>query len=351
MSVPSQYPSHFPARIAFVGEAPGTDEVDKGIPLVGASGRVFNSMLRTANLDRAEFYIGNVFDFKLADNEVSSLTAPAEEAKAGGFDDIPPIGKSGYLRPEYRPQLDRLRAEIMDVRPTVIVPLGATALWAFTGQANITAHRGSVTRASYILPGAKLFPTYHPAFVLRQWKFFTIVVADFVKAFREGGFRDIRIPHKELLIDPTREEVQDYVPRLLASDLLSVDIETGWGQITCIGFAPNAEQAICIPLVDLRKPNKSYWQDPKDEAEVWKIMKKVMESGTPLLGQNFGGYDAFWILDKAGIKPKNFRHDTRLIHHALYPELPKDLEFMGASYTQQGAWKSWGHKAQEKRDS
>lgn len=350
MAVNAQYPASFPARIAFIGEAPGTDEEDRGIPLIGASGRVFNSMLRTANLDRAEFYVGNVFNEKLPDNNVASWTAPAAIAKEQGFDKIPPIGKAGYLRPEFHHHLDRLRDELQDVRPSIIVPLGGTALWALTGNADITAQRGSLQLATRLVPGVKMLPTYHPAFVMRQWKFFPIVVGDFIRAYREGGFRELYIPHKELLIDPTLQEVIDYIPRLKESSLLSTDIETGWGQITCIGFAPDASHAICVPIVDLRKPNKSYWSSD-DEVRIWQLIKDVLESDVPKLGQNFGGYDAFWILDKAGIAPRNFLHDTRLLHHALYPELPKDLEFMGASYTTQGSWKTWGRKAQEKRES
>lgn len=352
MPVNAQYPNSFPARIAFIGEAPGSDEVAHGIPLVGSSGRVFNAMLRTANLDRSEFFVGNVFDEKIPDNNVANWCAPTAEAKASGFDDLPPLGHLGYLRPEYRHHLDRLVAEMDDVRPNIIVPMGGTALWAFTGHTDISSQRGNLQRAARLVPGAKILPTFHPAFIMRQWKFFVVGVGDFIKANSEGANRELILPHKEILIEPSIPEYRDYADRyLLRSDLLSVDIETGWGQITCIGFAPNAEQAIVVPFVDIRKPNKSYWGTEQEEVDAWEITKEIVESNVPKLGQNFGGYDAFWLLDGYGIRPYNFRHDTRLMHHALYPELPKDLEFMGASYTNQGAWKSWGRKSREKRDS
>lgn len=334
-----------------MGEAPSDAEVEQGAPLVGPSGKVFNSILRTANLDRSEFMVTNVFDEKLPDNNVKNWCAPQKEAKEKGFDDIPPIGSSGYLRPEYRYHLERLANELADVRPTVIVPLGGTALWAFTGQPDITAQRGSILKATAVSPGSKLVPTYHPAFVIHMWKFFTIVVADLIKADKQSHFPEIIIPKKELLIEPTDQELTDILPRLLGSDALSVDIETGWGQITNIGFAPDATFGVNIPFIDLRKPSKSYYGDVPTEVRRWLYVKSVLEHPVPKLGQNFGGYDAYWLLDRLGIAPRNFYHDTRLLHHALYPELPKDLEFMGASYTEQGAWKSWGRKSQEKRDS
>lgn len=350
MSVPAQFPLHFPARIAFVGEAPGDREVDLGIPLVGASGNVFNAMLRTANLDRREFHITNVFDEKIPDNDVKNWCATADEAKKGGFDDLPPIGSLGYLRPDFRPHLVRLAEELDQVKPSIIVPMGATALWAFTGAADISAQRGAIQPATRIAKGNKLLPTLEPRFVMRQWKFFSVVTADFIRAYREGAYRDIRLPKRELFIEPTIQEIRDYLPRIFSSDLLSVDIETGWGLVTNIGFGPDSEHALNIPFVDVRRANKSFYS-VADEIEAWKLVKEILESDVPKLGQNFGAYDAYWFIDSMGIAPRNFRHDTRLLHHNLYPELPKDLEFMGGSYTEQGAWKSWGRKSQEKRES
>lgn len=326
MGVPPQYPSHFPTRIAFIAEAPGETDVEKGYPLAGTVGNVFNAMLRTANLDRREFYIGTVFDSPQSLDEIKAAT-----------------------RESVAENLQRLTFELRDVAPNIIVPLGATALWAFTGERSIDSQRGSIQPATYILPRAKLLPTYEPRFVQKQWKFFSVVTADFIRAYKEGAYRDIRLPKRELLIEPTVQEIRDTLPRLLNSDLLSVDIETGWGLVTNIGFAPSREFAINIPFVDVRKPNKSFY-NLQEEIEVWKLVREIMESDTPKLGQNFAGYDAYWFIDHMGIAPRNLLHDTRLIHHNLYPELPKDLEFMGSSYTEQGAWKSWGRKV-DKREA
>lgn len=349
--VPAQYPRHFPTRIAFVGEAPGVDETDWGIPLVGASGNVFNSMLRTANLDRADFLITNVFDEKIPDNDLKKAgwTVDAQTAREGGYDDLGAIGLAGHLRPEYRWHLDRLRGELEDTLPSVIVPLGGTALWALTGDAGITSQRGSIQSASRLVPGAKLLPTFHPALVIRSWEYFSVVTGDIIRAYKESNFRNIVLPKRELLVEPTVQEIRDYVPRLLNSDLLSVDIETGWGLITNLGFAPDREHAINIPLVDLRKPNKSYYS-VGDEIQVWEIIRDIMEAPVPKLGQNYGAYDFYWFLEGHGIKSRNYIHDTRLLHHNLYPQLPKSLEFMGQSYTEQGAWKTWGRKSGKREE-
>ena len=159
------------------------------------------------------------------------------------------------------------------------------------------------------------------------------------------------LPKRKLLLCPHVCEVLAFLEGpCVASSLLSVDIETGWGCITCIGFAPDAETAMCVPFVDLRQPNKSYWEDPNDEFIVWNSVKTVLENvNIPKLGQSFV-YDAFWLADY-GIGVRGYGDDTRLMHHALYPELPKSLGSMAGSYTELPNWKSWGHHRAEKRDA
>lgn len=349
--VPFQPSRYARAPIAFLGEAPSTEELEKGTPFVGPSGRVFNAILRIANLDRKDFWVGNVFDEQLPENEVANWCAPMVEAKAGGWTDIPPIGSKGFLRPEHRWHLERLSAELSAANPMVVVPLGATALWALTGHTQTTQYRGHVLPATRIVPGVKLLPTFHPAHVIQQWKFLSTTVGDVMKAASEAERGPgIVLPQRRLLIEPTLLDLDAWRPKLLASNLLSTDIETGWGQITCIGFAPSEEEAICVPFVDLRSPNKSYWATPDVELHAWQFVKDILESPVPKLGQNYGGYDAFWLLDKAGIRTMNMAHDTRLIHHALYAELPKDLAYMAATYSQQGAWKTMRTKYVKRDD-
>jgi len=150
MKVPPQFPKTLPAPIAFVGEAPSDEEVIYGTPLIGPSGRLFNSMLRSAGMDRDQFLITNVFDEQAPGNDVADWMADPARVEVA---------------------LARLSAEIEAADPTVIVPLGGTALWAFTGATDISAKRGAVSKASRICAGRKLVPTLHPAGVMHTWKF------------------------------------------------------------------------------------------------------------------------------------------------------------------------------------
>lgn len=349
LRVPAQAPNRIPARIVFVGEAPSNEELEQGKPFVGPAGRIFNSILRVAGMNRAEFGVTNVFDEKLPENSIKHWVVPSKEAKAAKIDTIPPIA-GGYLHPDHRGHLDRLAREIKEWQPNVIVPLGGTALWAFTGQTGITSYRGTVMPATLLTPGAKLVPSFHPQAVQYQWKLFTVVVRDFLKAYQEANRGpEIIYPERRLYIEPTLADLVAWEPLLVNTDLLSVDVETYADQITCISFAPSVRDAYVIPFFDKRNVDRNYWRTVFDEATAWKFVRRVLASPVPKLGQNFT-YDTYRLLGKYHIAPRNYLHDTRLLHHAIYPELPKDLGFMGSSYTSQGAWKHWGKKGDKKDD-
>lgn len=326
--VPPQLPSRVPTRIAFVGEAPSDEEIQKGQPFVGPAGRVFNAMLRSANLDRDEYLITNVFDEQAPDNDLD---------KAGWFKDEARIADN----------FDRLTAELEAAEPTVIVPMGGTALWAFIGDKLISKYRGAATRATRIRPGAKLIPTYHPSLVQRNWQHLATVVGDIEKASHEADIGpEIVYPRVEIFIEPTIADIRLWVPECQASPKLSVDIETGWGQITSIAFAPTTSRAFEIPFVDLRKPNKSYWNRPDEELAAWLAVRDILQAPNPKVGQNYT-YDLFWLWMQKGIETRNYRSDTRLRHKVLFPELPADLANMGATYTNIGSWKTWGGRYQK----
>jgi uracil-DNA glycosylase len=178
--VPAEFTADVPARIAFLGEAPSVEELEKGKPLVGPAGRIFNAMLRTAGLRREDYWIGNVFDQKLPDNDVGTVCRTKKEAEEQGWPPFPGMGNTGVLHPDWRHHLDRLGGELAAIRPNIIVPMGSTALWALTQHTDISTFRGNVSSASWIANGTKILPTFHPAHVMRLWKFFPIVVGDFI---------------------------------------------------------------------------------------------------------------------------------------------------------------------------
>lgn len=314
--------------LAFIQEAPSEYELKAGRHMKGSAGTLFHGMLRSANIDHRTCFFAHVYPGD--PTEPRDPDAPA-----------------------------RLWAALSALKPVIVVPLGQCALRAIGSDANITATRGSAFYLDKDGMRLTVMPTWHPETIQKVWKQYIVAVGDLTRA---ASLRtdEITYPKRRLLVSPTLAEVRDFcaLPRLRAAGpLLSCDIETGWGQIRGLSFAPNETEAIYIPFISLAKVSRSYWATVAEELEVWRIVKAVLESDIPKLGQNFAGYDVPWLLDKMGIRAMNVRHDLRLLHAALYPELPKSLQFMGLSYSQQGAWKHWakGHSSVaeqvEKRDA
>lgn len=325
------------ARIMFVGEAWGEQEEKiGGVPFIGTSGQELTRMSQEAGLDLKEALLTNVLALRPPDNNLEALCG---NKKAVGPDYPLPALKTGhYLLHPYLPELSRLRDEIISCRPNLVVALGGTACWALLRSSGISALRGAVIQSA-LVPGVKVLPTYHPAGVLRNWSWRTIVVADLMKAKREMLFPEVRRPERRIYVNPSLEGIKTWINEMTLAPprFLAVDIETGAGQIRCIGFARSRSEALVVPFVDLTQSHGSYWGSLGEEIEAWQMVRQLLESSIPKIFQN-GLFDLQYLA-KMGFRVKNCLHDTMLLHHSLYPELPKGLGFLGSIYSNEPAWK------------
>jgi uracil-DNA glycosylase len=361
MSEPFQFTSGpYKAHTVFVGEAFGAEEAEVSQPFVGQSGREFARMLgeawqqpqllqaaalhdrsawiaqRNQWLEEHGVLLTNVFALRPQNNNLAHLCCSKEELPDGYS--LGPVRTEAprYIKADYLPELSRLRAEIEEAQPNLVVALGSTALWALLGTHGIGAHRGTTT-LSQLVPSQKMLGTYHPAGVIYQWSLRSTVIADLMKAENEARHADIIRPVRHIHVCPDIEDVETTTDWLLANaKILSPDIETMKGQIRCIGFAWTRSDAIVIPFVH-NLSGKNYWDWEEHELRAWSCVRRLLESPIPKVGQNFL-FDLQY-LTRAGIQPRNCAHDTMLLHHVLYPELPKGLGFLASIYTNEMAWK------------
>ena len=122
------------AQIVFVGEAPGAQEDEKGLPFVGQAGKLLDGILESIELDRGNVYIANVIKCRPPDNR-------------------PP--RKGEIA-ACRHFLDR---QLVAIRPKLVVTLGRFSLNHFCPDASITQVHGQVQRAGDL----SIYPVYHPA--------------------------------------------------------------------------------------------------------------------------------------------------------------------------------------------
>lgn len=321
-------------RIAIVGEAYGEEEARKGRPFVGGSGRILNWFLRQAGINRRECHVTNVFNLRPPSNQLDKLLGPKAESVPG----FPPIRQGKYIKAEYAPELSRLEAELNAYSPTLILALGNTALVATTGLAGIKKMRGyPIWSERY---NCKVLATYHPAAVMRQWSLNPIVHADMDKVVRESAFLEIRRPNRQIWIEPELKDLDVFYTNFILPNQrepLSVDIETQAGQITCIGFAPTHEVALVLPFVDWRAADCNYWPTLDEELQALRWARKVLESATRVVGQNFA-YDIKYLY-KYRIRVPGYTDDTMIHSHAQQPELEKSLNFLASVHTNEPSWK------------
>lgn len=328
------------ARIAICGEAWGKSEAIAQQPFVGASGQELTRMLSEASIDRRDCLITNVFPFQPLGNDLETICT--KKAEVGPDYPMPPLKQGKYIRREFLGELERLRQELYQCGPNLVIALGNPAIWALMGATGISTRRGVVAPSS-LVPGLKVLPTYHPAAVLRSWDLRVIAVADFMKARREAEFSEIRRPEREVLISPTLDEIAQWCDR--PHTVLGVDTETRKGTIRSVQFARSPSEALVIPFW---VGWGSYWQTVDDELIAWSWVKRMLESDVPKIFQN-GLYDLGYLV-RMGIRPRGDIHDTMLRHHALYPEMQKGLGFLGSLYSNEQSWKIMHRHNETKAD-
>jgi DNA polymerase len=128
------------ADLMFVGEAPGGDEDIQGIPFVGRAGQLLTKIIEAIDLKRDDVYIANVIKCRPPENR-----NPEQDE----VDTCEPF----------------LFRQIDVIKPKVIVALGKFAAQALLRTLDpISRLRGR----TYDYRGAKLIPTFHPAYLLRN---------------------------------------------------------------------------------------------------------------------------------------------------------------------------------------
>lgn len=324
-------------KIAIVGEAWGEHEAEVRRPFVGPAGQELNRMLADAGILREEVFLTNVFNLHPERNDLRTLCGGKRDGDTMG--ELPPLLPAKYLKRRYAPEIERLFRELRAARPNVVVAMGNTACWALLQTEAISKIRGAA-RLSPVVPGLKVLPTYHPSAVLRQYDLRHVTVLDLIKAKREGEFSELRRIPREIWLEPGLEDIRRFKREWIdGAACLAFDIETSHGEITCIGFAPSTGRALVVPFVDLRKPGCNYWPSLEDELEAWNQVQAILDGPEAKLGQNTL-YDIQWLWKLYGIRVWNYSEDTMLLHHALQPESPKGLGFLGSVYTNEVAWKA-----------
>ena len=132
------------SKIMLIGEAPGSNEDQEGLPFVGRAGSLLDKMLASINLDRKNVYISNIINYRPPENR-----RPTDE--------------------EMSRYLPFVKKHVEIIAPKILVLLGSTAMNAIIGNdVVISKVRGKWIEKEFGQLRTSVIVTFHPAFLMRQ---------------------------------------------------------------------------------------------------------------------------------------------------------------------------------------
>ena len=128
------------SELVFVGEAPGFDEDQQGLPFVGRAGQLLTKIIESIALKREDVYICNVLKCRPPDNRNPE---PDEVAACNPF----------------------LRRQLAAIRPKVVCCLGT---FAAQNVLQVAAPISKLRGKFFDMDGMRVIATFHPAYLLRS---------------------------------------------------------------------------------------------------------------------------------------------------------------------------------------
>lgn len=290
------------AKVMIVGEAPGRQEDREGQVFIGKSGAMLDAMIEAAGFSREDVYVTNAIHCRPPDNR----TPKKKEIEACSH---------------------WLMMEIEQVKPKFILTLGNIPLQALTGKKGIKDLRGKPIELKGDKPlspleGVKyIFPTYHPAFALRDPRNEPVLrrdIATFFEMVKRGKPRQESGLNVRMILDKKTlmEAVQDLENE---EEVISFDLETsGLNQwepgswVTSLGLGTEEAQW-CLPVNHRLSP--LYRRPNIQKRWALKLMRAAWRSNAKKVAHN-GKFDTLWAKVHWG-EWFDVDVDTMLAHYNL----------------------------------
>lgn len=291
-----------PCDVMVIGEAPGEREDDSGKPFVGRSGKLLEEELDRVGLSRKRVFITNAVSCRPPENRT------------------PKKGEIAACK-------KWLAYQIAMVKPKFVLLLGATALKAIDPDGDgIKKRRGKPFEKN----GITFLPTFHPAFILRQYDKKPQFSSDLDKFKGIVDFGGIpREKNLSFTIVDTWKKVEEMLLDL--SGDVSFDLETKclypWdkeARITSYGFGTRKNQWL---FPGLGHPDCKW-----TERQVGKIISLVdRKLRDVLLVTHAGKFDCLWmeVHHKVKWRPD---FDTMIAHYLLDENSLHGLDLLATAF-------------------
>lgn len=232
--VPPQLPN--PTRDLnrlLIGEAPGQEESEQGVPFVGGSGRVLNNLLRSAGVSRDGLTIINCLSCRPPDNV---FPTDREARKYIGKDDADKA-VAQCIRNHVTPLLRSREWSRVDL-------VGSKPLRLVGGQSrSISVLRGSplsIDRGD--LKSVRGLAILHPSYLMRDQTMLPVAANDLKKSLIE--------PPEHYIPFPSIEDVRNFRATTFAFDIECPKYKTMGDAAPpeMVGLCAEAGHAMCVPI-------------------------------------------------------------------------------------------------------
>jgi DNA polymerase I-like protein with 3'-5' exonuclease and polymerase domains len=380
--------SKFPKQqlVAFVGDMPAHAEIITDIRYSAPSHRNMFHTLGSASLHICEGTGVAPFTYLDCFTSYLSLTIPSDLdrnfAKSICTKKNIPVGgayievtwlKDVWMAPALWASFQDLLLELKKVNPKIIVVTGKWIFMLLSGLATLSQTRGTGQSASHgglwkhrgslhtpvaelDFPPCILLPILNPLYLYgiktkeALWTADYLRIANLLLDLQRG--KDVvdllPLPASTYQVclepTPTLNALRSLLAALNKSPtLVAVDIETKMNCLEMIGFAYGDNIVLTIPFFNYDDRIASLWSFDHEVQILSLIYKVLLHPNMRLVGQNYLGYDSWWIERDWHIY-SIVTHDTMLLQHTLFNKLPKDLGTIASLYVPRYAyWKQGLH--------
>lgn len=340
------------AELLIIGEAPGRQEEEYRRPFVGPSGKELSTALEAAGMTRGACSLTNTILCRPQSRGgnlkayLAHLRARNRERKAQG-------------EPALKLPLEccrpRLLREIADHDALLLVGAAARlAVYSSTEGSEKRLMRSRGFPDVVTVEGAvkRVLSTIHAAYVLRMGRWRLAFRSDVAKAVRMTRGR-LAWQEPAMIATPTPEQLVNALASMRGLIAYDVESEPAPGRpfdartdvLRCLGIG-SEHLAVCVPYLstedDKRPLGRAAWYSPAEQMQIDAILREWFgRTGEAVCAHN-EQYDRL-VMRSAGIEVKRRVFDTVIAHHVAWSELPHDLGFLMAQYTDAPEHKGIAH--------
>lgn len=323
------------AKIIFVGEAPGEEEDNFGIPFIGSAGQLLTRTIRSTGLVPSECILANIFLQRPPGNQVEHYFQDKDKR---------------ILTSTGQEHVNRLEKFLSKLNPNIVVALGSTALLILTGRKRISKWRGSLLPC-ILKAGVKVYPMNHPSAIQRAMNdrkdkekgqnLYPTFMIDLQRVKAQSLTKDIPMIKRNFEAEPLFTESIQFIKNLLSNpkdQYTAIDIETivtSKGPVMWkFGIATSSTEAISIPFL----AKGAFCMTEEEETELVFYISKLFQTShiKKIFQSNLYDLDVLKTHYNLEVNPETLE-DTRWLHHSISPFTLNGLDYLTSIYT----WESY----------